>query len=314
MFLLSGRTRVLIVIVLLVCGVGTAFVLTSNMSKKGRPALPKIGVKPTVILLPPAAATLPVDAPLPEGRFNPLETGLDFGTFLAPARASDGDGKICILRIDPRKFKFCLLASSGTANKMPKTTRQWCQACNCVAAINASMYRDNGLSVAYMRDGAFVHSSKVTSDKCALVFNPTDANRPLVQVADLEKQRLADLKSGYATLIQSIRMVSWDGRNVWKQSPKRCSTAAIGQDGQGRIMFIHVRTPYTTHDLADILLKLPIDLKRAMYVEGGPEAQLYINAGRREFELLGDYVASLPMAASNCSAWPVPNVIGIARR
>ena len=314
MILLSGRARTLAVIALLICGIGTAFVLTSNTPRKGGPAVAKTGDRPIPASPPLAAITRPVEAPLAEGRFNSLETGLDFGTFVAPVQAGIGDGKVRILRIDPRNFKFVLLSSSEVAHTKPQTARQWCQTRDCVAAINASMYQSNGLSVAYMRDGANVRSSKVTSDKAALVFNPTDVHRPLVQVADLGKQRLADLKSGYGTLVQSIRMVSSDGRNVWAQSPKRYSTAAIGQDGQGRIMFIHARTPYSTHDLAGILLKLPIDLKRAMYVEGGPEAQLYVKAGQREFECIGSYETNFLENDANHSAWAVPNVIGIARR
>src|SRR5262249_25146718 len=73
---------------------------------------------------------------------------------------------------------------------------------------------------------------------------------------------------------------------------------------------IHARAPYTTHNLVEALLALPIDLKNAMYAEGGHEAQMFVSAGGRQYEYLGgaddgqdDGLASL--------AWPIPNVIGI---
>lgn len=309
--MLSGRARTFIVVVLLICGIGTAFVLTL---KKGSPALPKVACKPSATSLSPMATSRPLDAPLAEGQFNSLEPGLDFGTFVARSQAGYGDSKIGILRVDPSKFQFVLLNASASTQGRPQTARQWCRQSGYVAAINASMYRrDNRTSVGYMRTIGHVNNSKLTGDKAVLAFDPHPGN-PFGHIADLDRERFVDLKRKYRTLIQSIRMVSADGKNVWARSDKRCSTAAIGEDRQGRMLFIHVRTPYTTHDLTDILLKLPIDLKRAMYVEGGPEAQLYVNAGRREFELIGDYVASQPAAASNRLAWPIPNVIGIARK
>jgi hypothetical protein len=49
-----------------------------------------------------------------------------------------------------------------------------------------------------------------------------------------------------------------------------------------------------------------------MYVEGGPEAQLYVKAGGREEELFGIFETGF--LNSNDRPWPVPNVVGIARR
>jgi hypothetical protein len=51
-----------------------------------------------------------------------------------------------------------------------------------------------------------------------------------------------------------------------------------------------------------------------MYVEGGPEAQLYVRGGGREVELVGSRGTSLFDSGDNQRAWPVPNVIGLVRR
>jgi hypothetical protein len=109
-------------------------------------------------------------------------------------------------------------------------------------------------------------------------------------------------------------MVSLTGQNVWQAQPQRWSTAAIGIDRQGRVLFIHVRSLYTTHDVINALLALPLDLRNAMYVEGGPEAQLYVNAGGHERELIGIYDSGLVDPDATTIAWPIPNVVGVARR
>jgi len=68
------------------------------------------------------------------------------------------------------------------------------------------------------------------------------------------------------------------------------------------------------HDLIDILLGLPIDLAAAQYADGGPEAQLYLRSGRTELECVGSYETGFWENDDNNKAWPVPNVVGIARR
>ena len=50
-----------------------------------------------------------------------------------------------------------------------------------------------------------------------------------------------------------------------------------------------------------------------MYVEGGPEAQLYVSAGGREVELVGSHGSSFAGIENNY-ALPIPNVIGVRRK
>jgi hypothetical protein len=135
-----------------------------------------------------------------------------------------------------------------------------------------------------------------------------------VQIVDRTCRNLDEVQGRYAAMVQSIRMVSCDRTNVWSQQPdKKWSTAAIGMDQQGRLLFIHLRSPLTTHDLIDALLTLPLGLREAMYVEGGPEAQLYVNAGGREVELVGSHGSSFA-GIENSYALPIPNVVGVRRK
>ena len=100
---------------------------------------------------------------------------------------------------------------------------------------------------------------------------------------------------------------------MWAPRKKMWSTAAIGLDSKARIMFIHVRSPYTTHDLINMLLELPINLKQAMYVEGGADAQLYINTGKERHEFIGSYSSGSREHDENTFSHPVPNVLGLMR-
>jgi len=245
-----------------------------------------------------------------------LEPGLELGTFPAPRRSWHGDSIVQVVRIDPTRFSLRLLSASAPGQGRLRTARQWVEENDLVAAINASMYQqDYRKSISLMQTTGYVNNAALSKDKTVLAFDPLDDSVPAVQIIDRECQDFATLRTKYASLVQSIRMVSCHGRNVWAPQAREWSTAAIGTDRAGRVLFIHVRSPYSTHDLIEILLGLPIELQRAMYVEGGPQAQLYLRpASGAAREFVGSHGSSSGGPDGNDQAWPVPNVIGIARR
>ena len=152
-----------------------------------------------------------------------------------------------------------------------------------------------------------------SKDKTVLAFDPIDKEIPKVKIIDRECEDFEALRKKYTTLIQSIRMVSCKGKNVWAPQNKIWSTASVGTDNKGRILFIHVRSPYSTHDLINMLMQIPIKLERAMYVEGGADAQLYINTGKEEHEFIGSYSTGLREHDQNTFSHPIPNVLGLIR-
>ena len=243
-----------------------------------------------------------------------LEKGLDMGIFQAPRKSILGDSLIRILRANTNYFGLRLLnASSGDQGKR-YSVKDWADKNGLVAAINASMYqKDMKTSVSYMKTRQHTNSAWVSKDKTILAFDPNDKNLPPVQIIDQDCKDFNKLREFYGTLIQSIRMVSCHGKNMWEPSAKMWSTAAIGLDKQNRILFIHVRSPYTTHDLINMLLELPIDLEQAMYVEGGADAQLYINTGKENHEFVGSYSSGSREHDENIFSHPVPNVLGLVR-
>ena len=72
--------------------------------------------------------------------------------------------------------------------------------------------------------------------------------------------------------------------------------------------------PRSIHDLIDCLLDLPIDVRRAQYLEGGPEAVLYVAGGNRTLEFLGTGSPTADESAGLGFSFPIPNVIGLERR
>jgi Phosphodiester glycosidase len=243
-----------------------------------------------------------------------LDKGLDLGIFPAPQAAANGDSLVRVLRIDPKYFQLRLLNASQVENGVPLTPKQWCRQNGMVAAINPSMYQtDYKTSVSLMRTKIHTNNPRLSKDMTILAFDRQRAGVPQVKIIDRQCEDFQSWKQRYGTLVQSIRMISCTGKNVWKPQARRWSTSAIGVDEQDRVLFMHVRALYSMHDLINILKKLPLNISRAMYTEGGPQAQLYINSGQ-ELELTGSYDTNSNEANKDSIAWPLPNVIGILKR
>jgi hypothetical protein len=243
-----------------------------------------------------------------------LEPGLELGTFqLLESHGEPGTATVHVVRIDPKNFHFTLLNASAPGEGTPRTAKDWCTRHGMIACVNASMYKaDQSTSVGLMRGGGHVNNPHRSADNAVLAFDPFDVVSPSPHILDRSCDGDAAI-ADYGTVAQSIRMIDCDGKNVWAPSPKRWSTAAIGEDAGGHILFLHVRDALPVHDLVDGLMGLSLGITRLMYVEGGPESQVYVNGGGEEHEFIGSYESGFLENDDNNAPWPVPNVIGVAR-
>jgi hypothetical protein len=106
-----------------------------------------------------------------------------------------------------------------------------------------------------------------------------------------------------------------DGKKMgWPQREEIYGSAAIGMDKDNHVLFILSRSPFSTHDLIHILLSLPIHIKNAMYVEGGPEATLYMKVRDKEMTFVGTCETETLEGEALKSVQRIPNVIGVVKR
>ncbi|MGD1972543.1 MAG: phosphodiester glycosidase family protein [Desulfobacterales bacterium] len=249
----------------------------------------------------------------PDSVWQKLSDGLELGIFLSPQLSETGDSMVRVLRIDTARYQLRLLNASASKKGRPLSAKEWCRQNELVAAINASMYQaDLKASVSLMRTKSHINNPRLSKDMAILAFDRNSSDVPRVKIIDRQCEDFKNWEKRYKTLIQSIRMISCKGKNVWAQQTQKWSTAAVAVDHHGRVLFIHVGSPYSTHDLINILKKLPLNIDRAMYVEGGPQAQLYINIGTHEYEFTGRYKLELEENVNSFFSRPIPNVVGIS--
>ncbi len=240
-----------------------------------------------------------------------LEPGFSLASFTVES-AHFYPAEIVALRLDPEAVEFVLLNSSRTGKAASLTA--WADQEDLVAAINASMYLpDNRTSTGYMRSGDHENNSRIVANFGAFfVAGPRDPSLPGAALLDRAKDPWEARLPQYDIVVQNYRLIDADGRMLWTPGGPSSAAAAVGQDKQGRILFIHSREPMTGADFGALLLTLPLDLRMAMYVEGGSQAGLLVRAGEVNEVWMGRRVADL-WTSGNKNA-PLPNVLGVKRR
>jgi hypothetical protein len=234
--------------------------------------------------------------------------------FKGPQDTGNGGSRILVLRIDPGKYQFQLYCASEHGRQR-LTVKDWCEKYGLLGAFNAGMYQEDGItSVGYLRNFHHVNNSHVNQNRAVLAFNPDNPELPRAQIIDRDLQDFDSLKPRYRSLVQSIRMVSLHGKNVWSQQPGGWSTLAIALNRSGEVLVIFNEARTSVYDLIEHLLALPLSIVNAMYLEGGPQASLFLNTREMTVAKYGSLDNVLDHPGGVQIGWPIPNVIGITRR
>jgi len=241
-----------------------------------------------------------------------IDRGLYVGEFVPPKKSNIGDSKIMVVKANPKYYSFKLLDHPG---REVFTADEWAKKYNLIAVINAGMFLPSMKNVGYMKNFDHVDNPRINRKYNAfLAFNPKDSSLPEIQIIDKEYQDFDYLKDKYNTVIQNPRIMDIKQRGTWGKSKKKWSIASLAMDKDGNVLLIHSRSPYSVHEFTNILLSLPLNIYNAMYLEGGPEATLYLKADSLELERVGSYETGFNENNLNNEEWPIPNVIGIIKK
>lgn len=217
------------------------------------------------------------------------------------------------LRINPDCFDFVLCTASGEKTP-PATLKDWAERRNLVAAINASMYLpDNSTSTGYMRSGSHVNNGRIVDRFGAfLAAMPRREGIPRARIIDKDEKGWREALDDYDVVVQNYRMTNADRRILWSPGGPLYAISAVAQDGDGNILFLHCRQPLHAHTFIEGLLALPLNVRTVMYVEGGAQAGMIVNAGGLKRDLGSIHAPSLLVTGNFRAA--LPNVLGIRPR
>lgn len=251
----------------------------------------------------------------PANDWQSLSPGMDLKYVSVHRAGAPSDARITILRIDAHLWELQAIGPSSTGEASNHTAREWCEAHQLSAAINAGMFKTDGKThVGFMRFREHTDNGKTNNYQSVAAFDPHNStSQPPFRIFDLDAPQVSmpAILADYDSAIQNLRLIKRPGANQWSQQTRMWSEAALAEDESGRVLFIFSRTPFSMHDLNQELLAAGIGIVAAQHLEGGPEAQLYIHVGAFRLEQFGSYETSFEENDSNAKPWPIPNVLGV---
>ena len=242
-----------------------------------------------------------------------LQRGVEYAAI--DAGATPADGRIHVVRIDPKQAPLLAVMASA-ADRKQRTAAPGAASASSPSRSTSACTREDKLSnVGHAHAPGHVNNAHWSDKyKSALAFGPKRPRLPAAAMIDLDapgaKAGLAD----YGTVVQNLRLIRAPGRSVWGKQERRWSEAAVAADKAGRILFIFSRRPYAMPEFNDKLLALPLGITAAMHVEGGPEASLSIHAGGVDLDLNGSYETGFNENDGEKAQWPIPNLLAVPRR
>jgi hypothetical protein len=228
--------------------------------------------------------------------------------------APAGDRIITLVRVDPARFAFRFINESHDGRRRPLP--QWVRDEGLTGGINAGMFLPSGQSCGYLKLLDEVRSDRSPSSFTGVLgFDPVSKQAPFAAGGLGCAHDLGWFKRSYRSVLQAYRvMVDTEGRAVEWPHTRRFSTAAIGVDRDGWAVLIHSRTPYQPTVLNRMLAEPTLGLRGVVYMEGGPEASLVVEAGSASVRDMGSWEDGFNANDDNRVFWDLPNVIGFAPR
>lgn len=232
-----------------------------------------------------------------------------------------------VLRFDPDFFEFSVYGV--TIDKTVKRSLYgWLRDYNLLAVINASMYLpDNISSIGYLKKKNKYSNSHIGKNLGAFFLaNPYEkykgkipnvaiiySNEPHFSrfIQSNEKQKITTVLDKYQVVVQNFQLLELtnNDNHVWS-GQRRHSIASLGEDAQGRILLMYASNPITINEFILALRKSKqLNIKRAMYLEGGTEAAM-LYQGQKTF--LWQVNDNIKLFLKGIIL--LPNVIGIKRK
>lgn len=245
-----------------------------------------------------------------------MDEGIQYCEIQAPKITKIGDYKINLLKIEPKLYDFHLIVATEN-DSLQRTVKDWCILKDLIIGINAGMYggKNKLMNVGYMSNYKHVNNSELKENyKAVVAFNPKDTSEVPLKIVDLEKDNWNFYKNKYNSFTQCMRLIDGDSKAVhWKQKFKmRSSIISLATDKDNNILIIFSRSPFTPNEFSHFLLQMPLNIKSAVYLEGGPEASFYFNNGSFEMEKIGSYVSRTFAHDRNSQFRKIPNIIGVS--
>ncbi len=236
--------------------------------------------------------------PRPPG-WRRVAPGLEFARWDAAATVRTGSGKVALLRVDPRRYAFRVLAAPRGRSGF--TAEQWRHQSGALAVFNAGQYTVDGAYLGLLIQDGRARGHLIRRLEALFLAEPDEPSLPPARVLDL-RYTAFDLKTNpYRQAAQSLMLLDRFGHIRVRRSPRVAHRTLVAEDTRGRILVLVTEGGHTLWELARFLARSPLHLREVMCMDGGPESQLDIRVGEFAYQQFGG-----PSGSPELLPWPPP--------
>jgi hypothetical protein len=222
-----------------------------------------------------------------------------------------GSTAIAVLRIDPEKVQLHVHHYSQTGGGRPLDVVEWQQWTHSTAVFNAGQfypdYRYMGLLAS---GGHWLSKSPHPGYQAALVADRRGRSGG-ARVLDLAVHTEPPDSLGWNEVAQSFMLFDTTGALRVKRTERIANRTIVGEDHRRRVLVLVTEGAYTLADLAYVLQHSPLNLRHAMSMDGGHEAQLVVQRGGFRYASFGQWSSVDDHPTSGDARTPLPAVISV---
>ncbi len=251
-------------------------------------------------------------------QWQALQKGLSFLETDAPEKSILNDSKLFLLKAEPQYCRFRLLCASEN-QRQNRTADCWARDFGMYVVVNAGMFNmaNHRTSKGYLKNYSHLNNGRLNGKyNVMMAMNPKQISDTAMIITDMTCRNWESIRLHYNSLCQGMRMIDGNGTPLsWDKRPGQSCSMVIGAtDLSGNIYFAFTRSPYTHQQMIGFLIRLIPQIRTTVYLEGGPEASLYIQSKDTVISKYGSYVSKTYANDRNDHFWKIPNVIGIQAR
>jgi len=225
------------------------------------------------------AASLPHAAADP---WTPVAPGLEFRILDGGPGARKGPSTIGVLRADPGRWRLDLFhLSEPAAAGVARDVDGWQRLTGAAAVLNAGQYYPDKLPMGiFLKQGRNLGTKLHSQWKGLLAGEPSgSAPAPRIDIIDLERDTFLPHSPSYQVAMQSFMLLDRSGRKRVRRSDWHASRSAAAIDRSGRLLMVHTDGSWTLWELADWLARSELNVREALSMDGGYEAQMCVRSG-----------------------------------
>ncbi|MFZ5586557.1 MAG: phosphodiester glycosidase family protein [Thermodesulfobacteriota bacterium] len=220
-----------------------------------------------------------------EPAWRPLAPGLDFAFLTAEASVRAGSPRLALLRVDPARHRFRILAASEGQDGFHAA--EWRRRTKALAVFNAGQFTAERSYLGLLIQDGRRRGNQVSHLEALFLAEPEDPLLPRARVLDLHYTAFSAEGSPYRQAAQSLMFLDRFGQIRVRRSQKIAHRTLVAEDGQGRIWVLVSEGKHTLWELAKVIAEANLGLREVMCMDGGAEAQLDVQVGDFGYQQIG---------------------------